>query len=280
MLQLPNLSLPETAQDKLDSWQNKINSIGDYAERVKKAKKSFARYNKSNNSTFREVRQVLTKMCCGCRRCGYCEDSVADEVEHIKPKDIYPEAVFLWENYLYACGTCNSPKNNKYAVFSYTTGKLTEVSRKRGAVVIEPEAGDPVLIDPRTEDPLKFMEIDLRGTFWFSASHPPDSRNYQRANYTIEVLRLNDKDYLVEARKEAFKNYQARLEQYITQKQAGATPEELNYLISAIQRMSHPTVWREMQRQQHLMPDLKNLFDLAPEALSWEKYQPELVKYR
>ncbi|HAG81542.1 MAG TPA: hypothetical protein DCL61_10315 [Cyanobacteria bacterium UBA12227] len=272
MIQLPNLTLLKTAQDKLDSWQNEINSIVDYADRVKQAKTSFARYNKSNNSTFREVRQVLTKMCCGCRRCGYCEDSVADEVEHIKPKDIYPEAVFLWENYLYACGQCNSPKNNKYAVFSYATGQLTEVSRKRSDPVIEPEAGDPVLINPRIEDPLKFLEIDLIDTFYFLPSHSPDSRNYQRAYYTINVLRLNDRDYLVEAREEAFKNYQARLEQYITQKQAGATPDQLNHLISAIQRMQHPTVWKEMQRQQHFirhLNHLKKLFDLAPEALTW-----------
>ncbi|HBL14083.1 MAG TPA: hypothetical protein DD379_22375 [Cyanobacteria bacterium UBA11162] len=83
------------------------------------------------------------------------------------------------------------------------------------------------------------------------------------------MLRLNDRDYLVEARQEAFKNYQARLEQYITKKQGSATPEQLNDLISAIQRMQHPTVWKEMQRQQHFIPHLKKLFDLAPEGLTW-----------
>jgi len=31
--------------------------------------------------------------------------------------------------------------------------------------------------------------------------------------------------------------------------------------------MSHPTVWREMQRQQ--MPELETLFSQAPEALTW-----------
>ena len=33
--------------------------------------------------------------------------------------------------------------------------------------------------------------------------------------------------------------------------------------------MSHPTVWREMQRQQQLMPELETLFSHAPEALTW-----------
>lgn len=269
MINLPNLALSHAAQNQLDSWQNNIDSIGDYPTRVDEAKKSFARYNKPTNPTFREVRQVLTKMCYGCRRCGYCEDSVADEVEHIKPKDIYPEAVFLWDNYLYACGQCNSPKNNKYAVFSYTTGKLTEVSRKRGEPVIQPEAGDPVLIDPRSEDPFDFLEIDLIDTFYFIPISPPNSINYQRAEYTIDILRLNDRDYLVEARKEAFYSYRARLSEYITQKQIGATEEQLKNLIAALQRMQHPTVWREMQRQQGFISSLNTLFDLAPEALTW-----------
>jgi hypothetical protein len=33
--------------------------------------------------------------------------------------------------------------------------------------------------------------------------------------------------------------------------------------------MQHPTVWKEMQRQQPIIPTLKELFNLAPEALNW-----------
>lgn len=36
---------------------------------------------------FADVRRVLDEMCSGPRRCGYCEDSCADEIEHIRPKD-------------------------------------------------------------------------------------------------------------------------------------------------------------------------------------------------
>jgi len=216
------------------------------------------------------VRQTLTQMCCGARRCGYCEDSVADEVEHIKPKDLYPEAVFVWENYLYACGQCNGGKNNKYAVFSDTTSQLREVARRRGDPVVEPEQGEPVLIDPRKEDPMDFLEIDLIDTFYFLPIYSLDSKDYQRADYTIEVLRLNDRDYLVEARKEAFYNYRARLGEYISNKNKSETTlEQLIPLITALQRMQHPTIWKEMQRQQQFIPELKKLFELAPEALDW-----------
>ena len=46
----------------------------------------------------------------------YCEDSVADEVEHFRPKDLYPDVVFAWRNYLYACGQCNGGKNNRFSI--------------------------------------------------------------------------------------------------------------------------------------------------------------------
>ncbi|EDX78731.1 hypothetical protein MC7420_7384 [Coleofasciculus chthonoplastes PCC 7420] len=93
MIRLPHQNLPKKAQNQLNVWQNEINCLEDYAERVAQGKKAFARRNKLTNSTFRQVRQTLTHMCCGARRCGYCEDSVADEVEHIKPKALYPETV-------------------------------------------------------------------------------------------------------------------------------------------------------------------------------------------
>lgn len=95
-------------------------------------------------------------MCSGSRRCLYCEDSCADEVEHIKPQDLYPEFVFVWENYLYACGPCNGGKNNAFAVFDPATGATIIVTRKRGDPVTPPAVGTDVFINPRTEDPLQY----------------------------------------------------------------------------------------------------------------------------
>jgi hypothetical protein len=208
-------------------------------------------------------------MCSGARRCGYCEDSAADEVEHIKPKDLYPETTFIWENYLYACGPCNGPKNNQFAVFASATGKLIDVARKRNDPIVPPTPGDPVLIDPRREDPLAFMELDLLGTFYFLPIGPVDSRDYVRATYTISVLRLNDRDYLPVARAEAYRSYRARLSEYITRRGRRASRRHLDDLVRAVRRMGHPTVWREMKRQHKSSPELNDLFQQAPEALNW-----------
>ncbi|MEK6283380.1 MAG: hypothetical protein AABN95_23745 [Acidobacteriota bacterium] len=199
----------------------------------------------------------------------YCEDSCADEVEHIKPKDLFPESTFLWDNYVYACGPCNGPKNNHFAVFSTATGVATDVTRVRLGPVVEPEPGSPVLINPRWEDPLKFMELDLLDTFLFLPTKPKGSKDRERAEYTIKLLKLNERDVLLKARKEAYDSYEARLSRYITLRDKGEASIKLKNRVRAFKRMHHPTVWKEMKRQHSLIPDLNQLFADAPEALKW-----------
>lgn len=266
MIQLPAISLHPDALSQLQSWQQEIDRITDYADRVARAGSLFSARNTKGNVTFDRVRESLAQMCSGTRRCGYCEDSAADEVEHIRPKNLYPEMAFDWDNYLYACGPCNGPKSNRYALFQPGATNHIDVTRRRGHPVVPPPTGDPVLIDPRKENPLDFMELELRGTFYIRPIRTQSYRNKLRAQYTIKLLRLNDRDYLIEARRMAYGNYHARLEQYIQWRDRG---NPVGRLITALQRCNHPTVWKEMQRQHTLLPDLRPLFRQAPEALSW-----------
>ena len=99
---------------RLRGYQGEVDAACTYAEQVEAGKDLFDRY--SGNVLFRTVRNRLAVMCSGARRCGYCEDSVGDEVEHIKPKDLYPERTFVWENYLLACGQCNRGKSSRFSV--------------------------------------------------------------------------------------------------------------------------------------------------------------------
>lgn len=148
MIRLPDVPLPAEAHANLAEYQREVDTLPDYAARVVHAKGRFAALNKKGNSTFDSVKATLAKMNSGARRCAYCEDSAADEVEHIRPKTLYPELVFAWVNYLYACGPCNGPKNNHFAVFAEGTGALTNVARARNAPVVPPIAGKAVFIDP------------------------------------------------------------------------------------------------------------------------------------
>ncbi|QRN96754.1 hypothetical protein JRI60_48560 [Archangium violaceum] len=269
MIRLPDVPLSATALHQLERWQDGVDALASYPERVEAAKRHFSLRNKAKNKTFAEVHRALTVMCTGSRRCGYCEDSAADEVEHIWPKDLYPELVFAWSNYLYACGPCNGPKNNRFALFPRGARKPVEVGRRADAPIKPPRQGTPALIDPRHEDPLTFLMLDLKETFLFMPIAAKGSKDHARAEYTLNILRLNAREFLPVARAEAFSGYRARLSEYVSLREQGAPQTALARRIHSIQRAAHPTVWREMQRQHRQHPELRNLFREAPEALGW-----------
>jgi hypothetical protein len=269
MINITARDLDASVASILRSYQDEVDAEPQYSQRVALAATRFGSRNRPDNPAFREIRRVLSEMCSGARRCMYCEDSGADEIEHHRPKNLYPELVFAWNNYLYACGPCNGPKNNRFAVLD-AAGTLIEITRGRTDPIVPPAPGDAALLDPRTEDPLQFMMLDIIGdTFLFVPTAPAGSPNHLRASYTITLLRLNQRDYLPVARREAFHSYRARLMQYVVELESGADPVTLALLVTALKRMQHPTVWQEMRRQRSLIPNLNSLFTRAPEALTW-----------
>ena len=262
MLKIENGWLPQVHQDTLARYQADVDAEPTYKKQVAAAKRLFKSRNRSENSTFTAVRKELTRLCSDSRRCMYCEDSVADEVEHFRPKNLYPEVVFAWMNYLYACGPCNGGKNNKFVVID-DTGALIDVTRPYKAPVVRPESGDAALIDLRRENPLDFLMLDLHETFEFTPIADAGTHDYERASYTIEVLGLNDRDYLVMARKTAFENYRALLYTYGQE----CDPQRRSIGMRAIRDNYHPTVWWEMKRQRQRWEELADLFAHAPEFL-------------
>jgi 5-methylcytosine-specific restriction endonuclease McrA len=269
MLQLAKASLPQKTRAGLRGLQQRIDALPNYEARVNYARVLFPQQNRPDNPIFKSVRKTLSQMCSGARRCSYCEDSSADEVEHIKPKDLFPESTFAWSNYLYACGPCNGPKKNRFGILLYGTSKFVDVTRKPGQPITPPKRGRPASINPRRENALEFMELDLIDTFYFLPSAPLGSPAYKRAQYTIAILRLNERDLLPAARREAYLSYRARLVEYIAKRDSGASRRKLDALSKALQRMAHPTVWVEMKRQQGRIRELNGLFAKAPEALNW-----------
>lgn len=229
-------------------------------------------------------------MCVGVEICNYCENNEATDVEHVYPKSFFPERAFKWENYLLACKTCNSGyKLDKFAVFS-PTGSDTSVDLTRSTA---PTTDDSVMIDPRTEDPLQFFWLDIQSkTFVLDPHLSLNPHDKHRAEYTLKLLGLNDRDTLVAARKTAAKYYLDRLERYVKARDA-ATIEELEtvvqdpdfidkaqlletekqricqQIIVDIQTYAHPTVWHELKRQRDDLPKTNSLLSRASEALTW-----------
>ncbi len=208
MLRIPKGELPTQTQNYLDGQQEKIDALLDYPARVKAGKALWdSKTNtKKGKERFDEVRAALARLCPGARRCHYCEDSAADEIEHLWPKNFYPDRVFRWGNYLYACGPCNgSSKVDRFAVFDEREERV-DLVRGKNDPVVAPPAGDTVFVDPRREDPMDYLDLDL-DTGIFIPRSPKGSRNYLRAKYTIEVLKLNTRDYLKHARRSAYRSY-------------------------------------------------------------------------
>jgi uncharacterized protein (TIGR02646 family) len=260
----PGVKLPDDANDQLKAHQGAVDAESSYAAQVEHAKARWERVKKTQ-PPFVAVKACLDRMCWGNRRCMYCEDSAADEIEHYQPKDLYPERCFVWENYLYACGTCNGPKNNCFSVIPAGQAQCLDVTRARQAQVLPPASGRPALINPREENPLDFLWLDLADTFHFTprAGLTPEDRS--RANYTIETLKLN-RAYLVEGRRTAYEDRCAKAAAAPARRH---DPRALAALQRAIEHTPHRSVWEEMKRQLERVADLELLFVDAPELLDW-----------
>ena len=267
-------SLSKKSSDVLKKQQRDVDGQPDYEASVARCKQLWEQKTSSmpKKAAFTEIRSKLSEMSPG-QRCHYCEDSLADEIEHMRPKDLYPEDAFRWENYVYACGPCNGPKNNKFAVID-AAGACVVVTRPRGAPVAPPVMGKQALIDPRTEDPLEFFALDLHGTFEFvPLEDASDPVRQERAKYTLEVLRLNERDFLVIEREYAYRRYAGLLFEYARIKNINPRAEaRLNRIKEAISRERFQSVWVSMQRQAKAgtaPPRLLQLFAIVPEAREW-----------
>lgn len=262
--------------DALKTYQDEIDVLSTFDEKREKAKDLFGKRNVKTNKTFEAVKATLKQISPGIERCVYCEDSQCDEVEHFYPKSFYPQFCFDWSNYFYACGVCNGPKNNQFAVFRNDNGSFHKVNpENKKQPIVKPPEGNSVLINPRIDDPLDFCILDLE-TFNFSPFDPKNIDNCIRANYTFnEVLRLNQRPSLRKRREAAFHDYKDRLQAYTTHKNNGATQDKLERMVKRLKNSDHPTVWAEMQwhyENGYLLKideNLHRLFEQSPEALEW-----------
>ena len=102
----------EAALAELALYQQAVDAAGTYAERVKAADAHWR--SRRGNKPLDVVRDMLSAMCPGIRRCMFCEDSARIDLDHFRPKSLYPELVFAWVNYLYVCKQCNTDKGARF----------------------------------------------------------------------------------------------------------------------------------------------------------------------
>jgi uncharacterized protein (TIGR02646 family) len=297
MLKIISSTISPDTQTHLNSQQADINGQASYEEQVKRAATLWNGKEGSilKKATFLEIKAKLTKNAVGEHYCGYCEHNEHSDIEHIYPKGLYPNKAFVWENYLWACKKCNSGlKLDKFKIFnplgSSTIQDITPQHNPR--TYLQPLNEDAVLINPRVDEPLDYLYLDLQ--IGVLVTHPSltNARDIERADYTLELLKIDTREGLRKARVLARKGFINSLKRYIIAKNAASFEEleecmeellPVDFTHSLVYEKSktclsikkdiltrmHPTVWKEMQRQSSYFPKLTKLFSQAPEALEW-----------
>lgn len=278
MLRISDKDLAASANTVLNQMQSQVDREATYPDQVTKASALWdaKRGTRPRREAFATIRDTLATMCIGPVRCAYCEDSAADEIEHVYPKSLFPERAFQWSNFLFACGPCNGPKSNKFGVLAL--GKVSEFCRTKDELVAPPPTGISALVDPRVEDPTEILELDLGGvtpdgdeipgTFLFVPRSGISESEEARADFTIRTLGLN-REIVRMARRNAFGGFRARLREYVAKIRENAAAEALDLLRADIIGTPHLTVFFEMRRQRSLLPEVDQLLNDAPDAALW-----------
>lgn len=252
--------LSHTTLNDLLGRQAEVDAEINHEARYKKAKDLFGR--KTPKRAFDEVKSVLAQHSPAGSACFYCERDRYRDIEHVRPKRHYPELCFDWNNYVYACTICNQDaKKDKFAVFD-RGGNVISFDRSLAFDQPVPD-GESVLIDIRLEDPLDYLQLDLRtGRF---VAIGISARDKVRGEYTRDLFNL-DNDVLARIRQQAVAHFTDYIVRYVKSKQEG-NEEAASRLISEILELPHPTVLVEMRRQSSSFPALDELIRQLPPEL-------------
>lgn len=293
MINIASKNLSQKTMDFLAEKQTEINAKTTFLEKKNRAKMSWngKRGSDDGKAVFTEIVGKLKDMNVSKGICNYCENDVSIDIEHIFPKSFYPEKAFLWSNYLLSCKKCNMyHKNDDFAVFN-PIGSTNRQDLVRGTLTPPPN-DDALLINPRSDNAINFLVLDLVNAFAFTpVDRDKTSRNYQKGDYTVKLLDLNNEE-LKHARRNLAYTYTENLERYSkikvatnfeelkkaihpmdrideSKKLEGEKQLYLKNLETYILELPHPTVWEEIKRQRKNILNIEILFSKVPEASDW-----------
>lgn len=126
---------------------------------------------KPTDSYWREFREHLGNAFS--HLCGYCEASCKGEADHFRPKSRFPEHVYQWSNWVFACHDCNQSKGEKWPTDGY--------------------------VDPcariRSSRPEQFFDFDVK-TGEIIPKAGLTRRRWEKATRMIDDLKLNAHHHL------------------------------------------------------------------------------------
>ncbi|MDR2117742.1 MAG: hypothetical protein LBP87_15295 [Planctomycetaceae bacterium] len=129
-----------------------------------------------------EIIDKLKTMSGSGNRCMYCSNSASSDIEHFRPKSLFPEKTFEWNNMLWVCSPCNRKKEHAFPT---------------------DRNGHPLIIDPVSENVWEFLYIDQK--FGILIPRSDTEIHKVRAEKTIEILGLEseEREYLRKCRLKA-----------------------------------------------------------------------------
>lgn len=177
MIFVDRTAQPKILRDNAVAWtQAYIKARAEYqankTDQFEKAMKSAE--SKYNHEQVKDALKTMFR-----RKCAFCESTVTHvsygDIEHFKPKSLYPNLCFDWNNYLLSCSICNgkSNKGNKFP--------------------LEDEGGP--FINPTIENPDDFFRFEYDAVLKKFVVFPKSIR----AVTMLKIININRED-LVEDR--------------------------------------------------------------------------------
>ena len=182
MIQVLRTAKPQILQANAETWtaeylQARNNYAGNSTPELKKEVEKLEK--KYNHDQVKDALKGMFK-----KKCAFCESTITHidygQIEHFKPKSIYPDQCFEWNNLLLSCAICNGSgsKGNKFP--------------------LEAEGGP--FINPTTENPDDFFKFEYDDVLKQYIVFPKNIR----AVTMLSLIKINRED-LLEKRKAQLK---------------------------------------------------------------------------
>ena len=204
-------SRPSLAAATVRRLAKETTAITNAADSKSAAKRRYENARKAR--WFKPIIHALRTMSGPGERCMFCSGSESSQIEHFRPKAIFPALAMTWENLLWACGICNQSKRDQFPP-----------DTQPGAPIINPieenvwdfffidEFGnltprwrnDLNDLDPRAESTQKILGLDRQALqetrqlrLFDLKRHVKDSiKLFQRGDLTREQLRERCSEWL------------------------------------------------------------------------------------
>jgi uncharacterized protein (TIGR02646 family) len=140
--------------------------------------------------SIKAARDTLKTMAGARHRCMYCSDSAGTDIDHFWPKARFHGRMFQWLNMVLCCSGCGALKSSRFPRVN----------------------GKPLLLDPTVDDPWRFLEYSPNYGQLVPLATPRFKVHAKRAEKTVEVMRLDEREALETGYKKSYRRIMRTLD--------------------------------------------------------------------